>query len=272
MQRRQFLGSAVAVSSVATAGCVGYADAQGEPQPEPEPDSGGDSEGAPEPPSVPVDEFDGGWAVDSERSGFFTDSARGITTRGTTVAYTDEGLAEEMRERTLDTDVGDLRVFFASRIDYEPAVDSLPFGFGRRLVLDATAVNARDRFQSELAESGLEDVEHREKDSVRTHDGSSADLFAYDATYPFEGFEFQAGDSEIFVEGQSVAAEGLLAVWYSKPLQSTLVAGAVNPAENYEQTVEREITQAVDLTLDIDLGLEPDAYREESLDLIRSVS
>lgn len=274
MERRQFLGSAVAVSSVAAAGCVGYADAKSELEPEPEPDSdsGDESAGAPEPPSVPVEEFDTGWSVDGERSGFFTDSARGITTRGTTVAYTDEGLSEEIRERTLDTDVGDLRVFFASRIDYEPAVDSLPFGFGRRLVLDATAANARDRFRSELASSGLENVENREESSVRTHDGSSADLFYFDATYPFDGFDFQAGDSEIFVEGKDVAAEGLLAVWYSKPVQSTLVAGAVNPAENYEQTVERELTQAVDLTLGIDLGLEPDAYREESLDLIRSVN
>lgn len=272
MQRRQFLGSAVAVGSLAAAGCVGHADAQPATQPEPEPEPGADVEGAPDAPQVPMEEFDPGWTVDSGRSGFFTDSARGITTRGTTVAYVDEGLAEEVREQTLDAAVGDLRYFFASRIDYEPAVDNLPFGFGRRLVLDATASNARDRFEAGLAEGGLEDIERRETGSITTDDGSSADLFAYDATYPFEGFDFEAGDSEIFVEGQPVAAEGLLAVWYSKPVQSTFVAGAVNPAENYEQTVERELTQAVDLTLDIDLGLEPEAYREESLDIIRSVN
>jgi hypothetical protein len=272
MQRRQFLGSAVAVGSVAAAGCVGHADAISETQPEPEAQSESDAEGAPDAPSIPMEEFDSGWTIDSERSGFFTDSVKGITTRGTTVAYVDEGLAERVRKQTLDAEVRDLRFFFASRIDYEPAVDDLPFGFGRRLVLDATAAKARDRFESGLAESGLEDIEHRETGSVRTADGSRADLFAYDATYPFEGFEFDAGDSVISVEGQPVASEGLLAVWYSKPVESTVVAGAVNPAENYEQTVERELTEAVALTLDIDLGLEPDAYREESLNLIRSVN
>lgn len=262
MERRQFLGTTAALGSAAV---VGRADAaRAAPQVE--------SGDGPEPPSVPVDRLGDGWTLDGERSGTFSDSTMGITSTGTTVAYVDQALSDELRRETLGTEMDDVRVYFATRIDYEPAVDDLPFGLGQRVVLNATRSNARDRFETELTDSGMSGVEHRETRTLDVDNGPSADLFVYDAAYPFDGFEFEAGESTITVDGDAVAVEGLLAVWYSRRAGSSLVTGAINPAENYERSVQRALTGAVDLTLDIDLGLAPDSYREESLSLMRAVS
>lgn len=262
MQRRQFLGGTAAVGGAALAGQVGGTDADVDVR----------SGDGPQTPSVPVGEAPGGWAVDRERSGTFTESSMGVTSTGTTIVYRDEGLSETLRQRTMGTGFEDLRMFFATRIEYSPAVDRLPFGVGRSVVVDRTESNARDRFQQRLEEAGLDDIERREVRRIDLADGPTTDLLLYDAVYPYEGFEFDAGDSVVSVEGEPVGVEGLLAVWYDRDASATLVAGAVNPAENYEKRVERQVTEAVDLTLDIDLGLTPGAYRQESLDLIRAVN
>lgn len=262
MDRRQFLGSTAAVGGAALAGRVDESSA----------DVNVRSENGPEAPSVPVADADGGWVVDRDRSGTFSDSGMGITSTGTTVAYVDRGLAETLRERTMGTGFRDLRLFFATRIDYSPSVDRLPFGLGRDVVVNRTASNARDRFERRLEDAGLEDVERRETRNVDIDDGPKTGLELYDAAYPYDGFEFEAGGSTVSVAGDPIAVEGLLATWYDRGARATFVAGAVNPAENYQRTVDRRLTEAVDLTLDVDLGLTPDAYREESLELVRSVN
>lgn len=262
MQRRQFLGSTAAVGGAALAGRAAEAD----------PNVDVRSGDGPQTPSVPVEDADGGWVVDREQSGTFSDSGMGVTSTGTTIVYVDQGLSETLRERTMGTGFEDLRTFFATRVEYSPAVDKLPFGVGRSVVVNRTESNARDRFEGRLGEAGLEDVERRETRRVDIHDGPTTDLALYDAVYPYDGFEFETGDSVVSVAGDPVAVEGMLATWYDLGEGATFVAGAVNPAENYRKRVERRITEAVDLTLDVDLGLEPEAYREESLELVRSVN
>lgn len=260
MDRRQFLGTAAALGSASAVGSAGAAQAA--------PDV--ETEGGPEPPSVPMDRL-GGWSLDPDRTGTFTESTMGITSRGTTVAYVDDALSRELRRETLGTEVDDMRVFFATRVDYDPAVDDLPFGLGRDVVLNATRSDARERFETEMSNSGLQGIERRDTRSLDVDGGPEADLFVYDAAYPFDGFEFEAGGSTVTVDGDAVGVEGLLAVWYSRRSGSALVTGAINPAENYERSVERELSRAVDLTLDIDLGLTPGSYRTESMRLMRSV-
>lgn len=262
MQRRQFLGSTAAVGGAALAGRTAEADSDVDVR----------SGDGPQTPSVPVERVDGGWVVDRERSGTFSESGMGVTSTGTTVVYVDEGLSETLRERTLGTNFEELRMFFATRVEYAPAVDRLPFGVGRSVVVDRTESNARDRFERRLEEAGLKGIERRDTRRVDIAEGPSTNLALYDAVYPYDGFEFEAGNSMVSVAGEPVDVEGMLAAWYDRDAGSTFVAGAVNPAENYEKQVEHRVTDAVDLTLDIDLGLTPAAYRQESLDLVRSVN
>lgn len=264
MQRRQFLGSTAAVGGVALAGQVGEADA--------DPSVDVQSGNGPPTPSLPVGEFDGGWVVDRERSGTFTESGMGVTSTGTTIVYVDEGLSETVRERTRGTGFEDLRTIHATRVEYSPVVDQLPFGIGRGVVVNRTESNARDRFEGRLDAVGMETVERRTTRRIDLNDGPTTDLSIYDAVYPYDGFEFDSGDSAVSVAGDPVAVEGMLAAWYDREASATFVAGAVNPAEQYERTVERQVSEAVDLTLDIDLDLTPQAYREESLELLRSVN
>jgi hypothetical protein len=262
MERRQFLGSTAAVGGAALAGRVDGSSADVEVR----------SGDGPEVPSVPVGQAHGGWVVDRGRSRTFSDRGMGVTSTGTTVAYVDRGLAETLGERTIGTGFRELRLFFATRVDYSPAVDRLPFGIGRDVVVNRTASNARERFHRWLGDAGLEEIERRDTGSIDVHGGPRTDLELYDAVYPYDGFEFEAGGSTVSVAGDPIAVEGLLATWYDRGARATFVAGAVNPAENYERTVDRRLTEAVTLTLDVDLGLTPDAYRGESLELIRSVS
>lgn len=267
MQRRQFLGSTAAVGGAALAGRVDEASAD-----EPGADVTVRSGEGPPTPSVPVADGDGGWVLDRERSGTFTETGMGVTSTGTTVTYVDRALSETLRERTMGTTFPDLRSLFATRVEYSPPVDRLPFGFGRDVVVNRTGSDARERFERRLGDAGLEDVERRGTRDVQIAGGPTTDLLVYDAVYPYDGFEFEAGGSTVSVAGDPVAVEGLLATWYDRSERATFVAGAVNPAEDYERTVDRRLTEAVNLTLDVDLGLTPDAYREESLELIRSVN
>ena len=262
MERRQFLGSTAAVGGAALAGRVDDRSADVNVQ----------SQNGPDPPSVPVEDADGGWVVDRDRSGTFSDRDMGITSTGTTVAYVDQGLDETLQERTMGTGFRDVRMFFATRVGYSPSVDRLPFGLGRGAVVNRTEANARDRFEQRLEDAGLEDVERRGTRNIDIHGGPTTDLLLYDAEYPYDGFEFEAGGSTVSVAGDPVAVEGMLATWYDRRERATFVAGAVNPAENYERTVDRRLTEAVNLTLDVDLGLTPEDYREESLELVRSVN
>ena len=54
--------------------------------------------------------------------------------------------------------------------------------------------------------------------------------------------------------------------------RDAFVAGGAYPASNYEQTIQRTITEAIELTLEIDLGLSPSAYESELISLVQSVA
>lgn len=260
MDRRTFVGAASLTTAVGLAGCGFLGSARGEVPP----------------PEVSTDRLEaGGWRENDAASGtVFTQEYAGgtVTATGHTVRYQDRALRQEIIEQTLGAVDGQLSAFFVTRIDFQSAIDNLPLGAGREQVLDRTKEAARSDFETEMAADGLVDIEALGESSLDVESGQTADLVKYGATYPVDDFSFTVtGGETIELPGQPVPVRGWLAVWYNEAVASTLVTGAVHAAENYDDTIEQELSAGLDLTLDIDLGLTPEAYREEAFGLMRTV-
>jgi hypothetical protein len=260
MDRRRFLGASSVAATVGLAGC-GFL---------------GEALGRVPPPEVPADLLEaGGWREDETESGevFTQEYAAGtVTARGHTVRYQNEALEREIAEKTLGAVTGQLSVFFATRIEFDPELDDLPLGIGRDEVLARTKRAAKSDFETEMRADGLTDIGIRDESTLEVDSGETADLVRYGALYPVDDFGFTVtGGETITLEGEPVPVRGWLAVWYDDAVESTLVSGAVHAAENYTDTIEKELSSALDMRLGIDLGLTPTAYQEEAFGLMRSV-
>ena len=77
------------------------------------------------------------------------------------------------------------------------------------------------------------------------------------------------GAEPITIEGGEIPVAGHLAAWIAD--DSVLVTGGAYPAANFARQVTESPSAAIDLSVDIDLGLTPDAYRAELFDLMRRV-
>lgn len=260
MDRRTFLGTSSVAAAVGLSGC-GFL---------------GTATAAVQPPAVPADLLEaGGWREDETESGevFTQEYAAGtVTARGHTIRYQDEALRREIAEKTLGAVTDQLSVFFATRIEFDPDLDDLPLGIGRDEVLARTKRSAKQDFETEMEADGLTEIEVLGESTLAVDSGQEADLVRYGAIYPVDDFGFTVtGGETISLEGEPVPVRGWLAVWYDEDAESTLVSGAVHAAENYTDTIEKELSSALDMRLDIDLGLTPEAYQEEAFGLMRSV-
>lgn len=260
MDRRTFLGTSSVAAGVGLAGC-GFL---------------GKVLGKVPPPEVSRERLEaGGWQAQTEESStvFTQEYAAGtVTASGHTIRYQDETLRREIAEKTLGAVTGELSVFFATRIEFDPQLDNLPLGIGRQEVLRKTKESAKSDFESEMQADGLTEIEVLGESTLEVDTGHTADLVRYGAVYPVDDFGFTvSGGETISLEGEPVPVRGWLAVWYNDQAESTLVSGAVHAAENYTDTIDKQLSSALDMTLDIDLGLTPDAYREEAFGLMRTV-
>jgi len=255
MQRRHFLAGAGSLGVASLAGCAAV-------------------DGSPRQPVVPETRLrEGGWRlVDESREQVFEQTFLGVTVTATasTRRYEDRALADEISAETLGEVTGEMSSFFATAVTFDPDLTSLPSGVGRDRLLDRTETNARAEFEAQLEAAGLTGVERTGTGEFEVATGETARRTDYEATFSFEGFAFDVTDDErITVEGGEIPVEGYLAVWHHDA--AVLVAGGAFPAANYASSTTQELTDAVTVTVDVDLGLTPDAYREELSGLIRRV-
>ncbi|WP_255150736.1 hypothetical protein [Halorarius halobius] len=187
-------------------------------------------------PTVPSDRLEqGGWELrdDLVETVFQLPTA---TVTGHTLLYEDSGLREQVREATgLDRP---WRFFFATALAFQP---SLAPGIAP-LISSTVAREARKEFATDLEERGFRNVERGRTERVRI-DGNRARLTTYRATYPVE-----ADDAETELQ-----VTGHLAVWNGDGYR---LAGGVYPEAGLDDVTD---------------GVDASAYREELLDLIRSV-
>lgn len=225
-------------------------------------------------PNVPESLLDeGGWELRGETKNetVFEKEYSFLTVEAvaSSVTYADAALREQVRTDTLDTLDTDLSLFSASRIDMAPSVDEL--GPVRSEVKTRIRDNAVAELRSQMEAAGITDVEQTATGSLDVAGGATADLTELSGVFPVQDIEFPVReDTTLTLEGTELAVDALLAVWAGDG--NYLVAGGAYPAENFARVTEADLSDAISVTIDVDLGLTPDAYRDELLELVRNVA
>lgn len=257
MNRRDYLAVGASVGAAALSGCSSFLAAAETP-----------------PPSVPSDRLDsGGWEQTAENSGTVLEESYGpVTLRAVqhTLQYQDAALAQTVADRTLGQVQTALSVWFASRIDFSPNLDNLPASVGQEQIVDQVQANARDQFEQQMKEQGLTNVEETGTGRIDVDTGETAETVNLSAVFPFEGISFAISESEsVEIPAADIEISALLAVWHHGDY--VLVSGGAYPAENFEQSIQNDLSEGISVSVDIDLGLEPDAYRTEVRSLVAGV-
>ena len=251
MRRRAFLGTAGIAGLGALAGCS-------------------TAVGSVAPPSVPKQTLsNGGWVQTDTTEQTVFEKSYGpvtVTAKSTTVTYTDAELAKSVEEKTLGRIEGDLSIFAASHINFAPDLNNLPAGVGRKEILERTEAAAREQFEDRMRDAGLEDVTKTGEEDFRTDSGANASLTTYESAFPVEEMTYEAGGETLTIDVGAISVAGDLAVWNEGDY--VVVAGGAYPAENVATTTTEELSEAISVTVNIDLGFTPEAYREEVRGLV----
>lgn len=246
MNRRRFLGGAGVVGLGALAGCT-------------------NALGSVAPPQVPQQRLeDNGWERTDRTEQTVLDESYGpvnVTAKSTTLTFSDEQLATAVNEKTLGRIDGTLSIFAASHINFDPNLNNLPAGVGTKEVVSETESQARAQFEQQMRDQGLENVEQVGEEEFTTDSGKSPGLATYRAEFPVGTIEFDANGETFTLDVGTIEVAGDLAVWNEGDF--VVVAGGAYPAENYADTVNRDLSDAISVTVDVDLGLTPGEYRQE---------
>ena len=254
MERRRFLAGAVAAGVAGLAGC-------------------GTAAGTVRPPRLPEDRLDdGGWErTNAETAEVFSRTVAGTEVSATAVTrvFDDAALRAAVREKTLGALDAPLSNFFASRIAFSPNLADVPVESAREELAARASEVAATQFESRLESAGLSEISATDAGTLAVATGEDADRTEYEAVFAFDSLSFDVRGETVSIEGGRVAVEGLLATWVHDG--GLLVAGGAYPAENFARTVDTDLSTAITVSVDVDLGLTPEAYAEEVRGLVTRV-
>lgn len=233
MNRRDYLGAVAGFATAATVPIAGCSTGVGEvPAPE-----------------LPESRMDGWTRIDERVETVFEEEIGDATIEGKAhaVVYEDEELRGDIESAIggIDHPVATLG---ASRVAFSG-------GFGGPAGTDAGVAErvetaARERFESRLREAGIENIQRSGAEIVTVDSGTEARYRRYVGDLTLET------DAAAAVGVDAVPVAGDLVSWRAG--ESSLIAGAVYPAESLSATIERENGGASDVAT----GFEPAAYRE----------
>lgn len=225
-------------------------------------------------PEVPTDKLtEGGWELVEETTDetVFEEEYTFVTVEAvaSSVTYTDRELREQVSTDTLGTLDTDLSLFSATRVDMAPAVDEL--GPIQSEVKTRIRDNAESELRTRMQAAGITDIEQTDTGSMEVVGGETAALTELAGVFPVADIEFPVREgTTITIDGTDLRVEAVLAVWAADG--NYLVAGGAYPAENFSQVTEADLSDAISVTVDVDLGLTPDTYRDELLELVTKVT
>ncbi|ELZ79471.1 hypothetical protein KU306_03015 [Haloferax larsenii] len=257
IKRRTYLGAAASAGLVGLAGCS----------------SSGTASAARGPPKVPESKLaDGGWKQIDEQTQdpAFEKSFGPVTVSAAfhTLVYEDAALAAELKEKTLGQAEGQFSMFFASRVTLDPSLANIPDA-AMGPVVEQVEKQARAQFESQLESAGLVDIEQASDAELTVDTGETANVTNYTAAFPFEGINFPLTDEKsVEIEGRKLGVTGLLAVWEHDG--SLLIAGGAHPGENLALDVTKSPTEAIEVSVNLDLGLTPADYSAELEALVKA--
>lgn len=256
MDRRRF------VAGVATGGIAGLAGC-------------GAGSATRRPPRVPEEQLEsGGWVQTDRLSRQLFErefAGRTVTAEAVTRLFEDRQLSESISEKSLGQVQGTLAQLFATRAVADPNVADLPGGVGRDELVAQVRSRAEERFKRRLSSAGLEDVGEVGRESMSVETGETAERTDYEATFAIDSLTFPVSDGQaIEIEGAALTVRGHLAVWIHG--DGILISGGAYPGENFRREVDEQLSSAISVSVEVDMGLTPAAYRSELLGLIRQVS
>ncbi|SEO23505.1 hypothetical protein SAMN04487948_101249 [Halogranum amylolyticum] len=164
-----------------------------------------------------------------------------------TRVYEDAGLRAAISEATDGALDRVWRFCFVTRLTVSPPP---PPGVGTAAWYPTVAAEARNGFADDLRDRGFENVERHRGQRMRTASGTRARLTKFTADSPIER------------DGDEVAlpTEGWLAVWAEG--REFRLAGGAYPTSFGDALTDDERTS---------LGVDPSSYRDELLELLRTV-
>lgn len=246
MDRRTFLGSASVVGLGALAGCM---NALGTVAP-------------PETPQQLLDE--GGWEQTDRSEQTVFEQSYGpvdVTAKSTTITYSDTELAGSVSNKTLGRIDGTLAIFAASHINFSPDLNNMPAGVGKEEVITRAKAQSEEQFKQRMRDQGLENVQKQGEAEFTTDSGKSPGLTRFTAEFPVGTIQYDTGEETFTLDVGTIAVAGDLAVWNEGDY--VVVAGGAYPAENFATSTEKSLSEAITVTIDVDLGLTPDEYEQE---------
>lgn len=255
MNRRTFLGAASAAGLGALAGCTSAL-------------------GTVAPPNVPQQQLDeGGWEQTNRSEKTVLDKQYGpVTVKGksTTLTFEDKQLRQSVKEKTLGQIDGTLAIYSASHINFSPDLNNLPGGVGRKEVLKEVEKAAKKQFKQRMKDNGLQNVTKTGTKQFTTDSGKDAGLTTYKAEFPVGKLTYETSGESFTIDVGTIDVAGDLAVWNQNDY--VVVAGGAYPFENFTKTTQKDLSDAISVTIDIDLNLKPKQYRTEVRNLIAATT
>jgi len=196
-----------------------------------------------------------------------------VTGDAHSLLYENTGLRDRVKTETLGQFDAPLSVFSASRLQLSPNPADLPFGLGLKELLSKIQTRAETRFEAQLADSKLKNARKTGTDDLTLDSGEQTTLTRYTADFDYDSIQVPmpgTSNKRLTIKGGTLPVDGLLAVWQHDG--HILVGGGAYPGANFTDTVQSDVTQAIHVTVDVDLGLTPAAYESSLLDLVKSVT
>lgn len=189
------------------------------------------------------------------------------------INYLDAETRNRLNEWTLDNFDETVMMFFASRIEFE----SLVKGGVRVSDIEEKALS---EFETQLHNYDLESVTESSATGVKPDQGFRSSFHEYSAQYQVPDFSREMdiegiGTRTIELNTTPLSVTGMVSIWRDG-LSTGFVAGGIFPSERYyvSDTVSLsggEVGNGIDTSVEINLRLTPDRYRQNTVNLVESV-
>ena len=186
--------------------------------------------------------------------------------------YESTALRTDVRKKTLGQFDNTLASFFATNIDlrghWTAAVSATEIG--KRL---------QPEIRKEFKKQGIQQVrEITPSQPAPDVGGSHSTFYEFEGQYPAPTITREVeipdvGKRTLKIEGGTIPVAGLLAVW-KQDHGTALAGGGAYPKENYFESDTISVTgsedDGINITVSVDLGLQPTQIRREIIDLVEN--
>ena len=126
------------------------------------------------------------------------------------------------------------------------------------------------KIEQQMEAQGLTDIEKTGEGTIDIDTGETAETTELSAVYPFEGISFDVTETEaVEIPPSDIDIAAMFAVWHHGDF--VVISGGAYPAQNFDETVESDLSDGITVSVDVDLGLRPDAYRTEVRNLVAGI-